>query len=178
MVSLVFFVDHLLCAAIAAMLGWGAASHLRHWERFRALVKEYRLTPGFAVRPAALTIVFAECLAVALILLPGPSRGVGLAFGAVLLTALGVAVAVNLLRGRHSLSCGCDLFAAERPIAWSLVARNIALAALMLTGATLQRPTPDLSAFVLACSIVLAAIAARFAQHRLSINHRAMELAR
>ncbi|MGH6632334.1 MauE/DoxX family redox-associated membrane protein [Sphingopyxis sp.] len=178
MVPLIAFADHLFCAAIAAMLAWGAASHLRHWQRFRALVADYRLVPDFAVRPTAGAVVLGEWLAAALILVPGPSRVVGFVFGATLLTALAVAMAINLLRGRRSLSCGCDLFAADRPIAWPLVLRNLLLATLMFAAAGLPRSALDPGAVVLAGSIVLAAIVGRAARHRLSINDRAMEFVR
>jgi hypothetical protein len=58
----------------------------------------------------------------------------GIVAAAMLLVVYAVAIGVNLLRGRRDIDCGCAGPASRRPIAWSLVARNVVLAAIGLAG--------------------------------------------
>jgi hypothetical protein len=49
-------------------------------------------------------------------------------------------MAINLLRGRHDIDCGCG--GASHPLSWGLVARNVVLAAAALVA---SRPTVERS---------------------------------
>lgn len=175
MTALTAFVDHLACLCLAWWLARGAASHLVKWSAFRQLVLNYRLLPGSLAAPTAAAVIGAEIIAATLIAAPTAARAFGLLVGSVLLMLLAGAVAVNLVRGRRSLSCGCDLFAPDRPIGWDLAVRNTALAVLAAAAATLPRAAASAPDYLLACSIVLAAAAGQVAYRHMRINRRTME---
>jgi hypothetical protein len=44
-------------------------------------------------------------------------------------------MAINLVRGRVAIDCGCGRAGLRQPIGWSRVVRNVALAALLLAAA-------------------------------------------
>jgi hypothetical protein len=52
-----------------------------------------------------------------------------------LLAVFAVAMAVNLVRGRTQIDCGCSLGYGGGPsLGWGLIARNLAIAALLVCG--------------------------------------------
>jgi len=123
----------LLTGGCALLFASAALHKLRDLPRFATVLRAYRLLPAGAGRLAPL-VPLAE-LSVALGLLPPVTRfGAALA-GAVLLLLYGVAIAVNLGRGRRDLACGCGGPDDARPIAPWMVARNLVLA--LLLGVTL-----------------------------------------
>lgn len=90
---------------------------------FRAAVAGYGLLPAPLVGVAAWGLGLAE-LGVALALLAPVSRGAGALASAVLLALYGAAMAVNLVRGRRDLDCGCAGPGAGRPLGEGLLLRN------------------------------------------------------
>ena len=124
-------------AAMALILLQGAYDKLRDLPVFEASVDLYALLPASLVAPFSRAYPLAE-LAAALGLLFAPAWGAALAALVIGLASLGVAV--NVLRGRTDLECGCG---GERHphLSWSLVGRNglllglVALAAQPLDGA-------------------------------------------
>lgn len=133
----------LACVAIGLMLAVAGAGKLLALARFRDAVAGYRLVPGALVPVAAIVLVVAEvCIGLALLL---PSLRIAALAGAGLLALFAAAIAINLLRGRRDVDCGCNLGAVPQPIGWGLVARNLALAALLLACLV---PTPVLPAGV------------------------------
>src|SRR6187402_457084 len=87
----------------------GTAWHkLRGLQEFQAIIRDYRLLPGFGVWPIALLLVSVEALlGLAWLLLPYQALIAGLSSGLVGIYAL--AIAINLLRGRQNIDCGCHL---------------------------------------------------------------------
>jgi len=61
---------------------------------------------------------------------------------------------LNLLRGRSYIDCGCG--GAAHPLSWGLVARNgvLAVAALGVSGATVERPLVWLDAVTLVIGVL------------------------
>jgi hypothetical protein len=118
--------------AAAALLFVAAAAHkLRDLPGFRGALAGYRLLPEPLVPAAAAGLVTAE-LAVALgCLVPGAGGAAALA-GCGLLALYSAAAAVNLVRGRRSIDCGCGGPAGRRPLSGGLLGRNAALVALLL----------------------------------------------
>jgi hypothetical protein len=117
--------------AAAALLGAAGAAKLAALEPFVGVVRNYRLLPGALVRPVAYLIPPLElALAAGLLLVPGGRLP---ALGAALLTlGFAAAMAVNLRRGRADIDCGCFAGLMRQRLSWALVARNAALAALLL----------------------------------------------
>ncbi len=124
---------HLLCRAGIALLFATASAHkLRDLRGFEAVLDGYALLPerlperllGLLARSVAAFEVF-----VAVGLLNEPTHRVA-AFAAVALLSLyGVAISVNLLRGRRDIDCGCGGPVSDKGLRWSLVARNALLVA-------------------------------------------------
>ncbi len=129
----------ILLACIAAMARIGVAclfavaaiAKLRRQDDWVAAVSGYRLLPNILVSPVARALPPLE-IAVAAGLLAG--LPIAFAGAAGLLALFASAMAINLLRGRRDVDCGCDPSARPRPIGWALVARNLVFGSLMLLG--------------------------------------------
>jgi hypothetical protein len=107
----------------------GASHKLLDFGWFVHTLAEYRLLPA-ALAPAAAGVLALAETAVAIGLVAPQSRGAAAMAGCVLLLVYGGAVAVNLLRGRSRIECGCG--GAGEGLSWVLVARNAVLAGLAL----------------------------------------------
>lgn len=96
-------------------------------------VEQYQILPKRLVPIFARVEVWLEILV-----------GIGLLFGiahaaigaGILLLMYSIAIAINLLRGRNHISCGCGGLAGDQVLSWWLVARNILLFASALYAAS------------------------------------------
>jgi hypothetical protein len=103
-----------------------AWAKLRARETFEGVVYNYRLLPEFAVRPASYVLPLAE-LAVGLGLAYSPARPYAAAGAVVLLTVFNIAIAINLLRGRREIDCGCFSSVLKQRLSGGLIVRNFGL---------------------------------------------------
>ncbi len=131
-------IDPLLPTAIAlgfAFLFVAAAWHkLSARGRFEAILRDYRLLPEFLVRPIAMLMPVIE-LTLGLGWISGLSPRATALASAVLLAMYALAIAINLMRGRIYIDCGCGFGTStgeEQALSSSLVARNILLIGLAL----------------------------------------------
>ena len=93
---------------------------------FERTLAAYRLLPPWLVGPTAMVLPMAEIgTGLSLIVLAAPAA----IAAAVLLALFAAAMAINLLRGRTDLACGCG---SGGTIGWRLVAVNLSLGALLL----------------------------------------------
>jgi hypothetical protein len=117
-----------LRAGLALLLATAALHKLGDMRSFRGAVSAYGLLPAALVPVASAVVPLAEVIAALLLAHPGtPAAGGVLA--AVLVTIYAAAMAINLVRGRRDVDCGCGGPAARHAIGWGLVARNGLLAA-------------------------------------------------
>ncbi|MBS01623.1 MAG: methylamine utilization protein MauE [Gammaproteobacteria bacterium] len=125
-------IDMSVRLGLGLLLGSAALSKLRNYAEFRFVVADYRLLPAVLVPFAAPCIVLLEST-LGLLWLTGWPRAT-VAFGTVLLlVGYGAAIAINLIRGRVFISCGCGFGAAgAEQLSWWLVIRNALLAGLAL----------------------------------------------
>jgi len=135
--------DPLFAMTVAVFLGaltGGAGVHkLAAPDQFRQVLSAYGLLPPSLTPIAAWIIPFVD-LTVALMLfmmLLVPSvGGAGAVLAAALFAFYGLAIAINLLRGRRDFDCGCSWGGAgnagQGQIHWGLVIRNAVLVALAL----------------------------------------------
>jgi hypothetical protein len=121
-------IGYAIVLAYALLFAHAALGKWRGRAEFGAVLANYRLFPALLVGPLAASVPALE-MAVALLLLPAPSRPGAAATGAVLLLSYAGAIGINLRRGRLDLDCGCAGPADRRPIAGWMVWRNILLAA-------------------------------------------------
>ena len=103
---------------------------LRHRALLPGVIANYRLLPVALIAPVAVTLPWVE-MAVGVTMIAG-IRPVPQLAGAALLLAFAGGMAVNIRRGRTHIDCGCGLSTLRQPLGRAMVARNLALAALLL----------------------------------------------
>jgi len=125
-----------LRGALALLFFWAAAHKLRDVTGFRAALAAYALLPDRVVASSAAVLIAIE-VGVGAGLLPfgepGLSSSAALAAG--LLCMYSAAIAINLLRGRRHIDCGCVGAATRRPLTAGLLVRNAVLISGALAGA-------------------------------------------
>ncbi|HME73146.1 MAG TPA: MauE/DoxX family redox-associated membrane protein [Myxococcota bacterium] len=120
-------VDRTLRGALALLFLVAAAHKLRAPVAFRAQLADYRLVPGRATQAVAAAVVAGE-LTTGLAFIAPPLRVAAAGAALVLLCAYSFAIALNLMRGRRDIDCGCSGLALRQPLTPWLLARNAVLA--------------------------------------------------
>lgn len=131
---------------LAVILVGAAVSKLAVLDEFAGVIANYRVLPdwpvlqvGVARMIPVLEIAGGVGLLVPATRLPAAALVLGL------LIVFSVALAINLLRGRTWIDCGCFRHRARQPITWTLVARNgvlIALDGLVIAWGHARATTP------------------------------------
>ena len=116
----------LLAGAYALLFASAALHKARDLALFAQVVAAYRVLPG--APKLAWLIPLGESLAGVGLLWPGTRTGAAIG-GTGLLLLYALAMAVNLVRGRRELSCGCGGPNERRPIGTWMLWRNLLLAA-------------------------------------------------
>ncbi|MFM1897654.1 MAG: hypothetical protein RLZZ385_2728 [Pseudomonadota bacterium] len=116
----------LILALSLALLFFMAANHkLKHFAHFQASLGAYEIVPQPLLPVVARTLPWLEMALVFLLLIPA-SRALAGAVAAALLVVYGLAMAVNLKRGRSEIDCGCG--DAPQTLSGWLLLRNALLA--------------------------------------------------
>ena len=110
------------------------------WHEFKGIVHAYELLPGWAAAVAAGGVLVVE-LFTGVALVAGWTPVAALV-AAGLLAIFAAAMAVNILRGRTSLDCGC-FQSAKQPLEWRLVVRNLVCAGVAITASELSLDLAD-----------------------------------
>jgi len=115
----------------------GAVHKALDFNWFAHTLGEFRMLPAYLAVPVAGLLAACEFGVVFGLVFPAtrPYAAIG---AALLLAIYGIAVAVNLLRGRSRIDCGCG--GSGTGLSWFHVARNAILAGLALIAA--QSPAP------------------------------------
>jgi len=111
---------------IFASAVWHKIQDLHNFSR---VLVNYQLLPGADKKSVALSLVALEALVV-ILLVATSTRAAGAAIAIFLLLSYACAMAINLIRNRSHLDCGCHFGKDKKSISWALVQRNIALIAL------------------------------------------------
>ena len=117
------------CVGLVFLLA--AVQKIRHWQLLPGVIGNYRLLPRWAVGAAATFLPSVEML-VAIALLSGQLDTRPAMAGIALLLVFAAAMAINIRRGRSHIDCGCGQEFLAQHLSWALVARNLALAGLLL----------------------------------------------
>lgn len=139
--------------------------------RFSSILADYDLVPEWALLPLGLAIPSFE-VSCALALAWGGSRLVGGYAAGLLLVSYGAAIAVNLLRGRREIDCGCG--GTAEALSWSLVVRNAILASMLLPAALGFGGSLALSEAITSWAIALVAACCWGAAEQLLVNRARM----
>jgi hypothetical protein len=149
----------MLRVALSLLFVWAASHKLRDLSGFRTALISYELLPSRVIGAFAVLLIAMEIAVAAGLWLPGRAApAAGAAAG--LLAVYGGAIAVNLVRGRRDIDCGCAGAAAERPLSGALVVRNgvLLLAALMLTLPATPRPLMWVDAVTIGAGVAVLAL--------------------
>ena len=124
--------------ALALVLFGAAWQKFSEPNAFLAALAGYRLVPDSLLGLATRAVPSIE-IALGLGLLWPATRSMALIGTSTLLLVYALSMAVNLLRGRSYIDCGCGDIA--QPLSWGLVARNgiLAAAAVAVSGPTVER---------------------------------------
>jgi Methylamine utilisation protein MauE len=111
-----------ICSVVLLLAG---ALKIPHREAFASQIAAYQVVPVKAATVLGHALPFVEVLA-AMLILSVPHVGGPLC--TVLFLSFALAVAINLVRGRAELTCGCFGPTGRQPIRRSHVVMNVALA--------------------------------------------------
>ena len=124
---------HLTIAlALAALFAASVVHKLSGLAEWPGVVRNYRLVPDTVVGAVAFLVPCGEAMTAGALLWPA-TRTAGALAAAALLLVYGVALGVNLQRGRTAIDCGCFGSRLRSGLAPWMVLRNLLLAALALT---------------------------------------------
>lgn len=103
----------------------------RHSHYSQQALEAYQLTPKAMSKSLNRCLFSFELLLVPALIIPA-TQALALYLAALLLSIYALAIAINLLRGRKRLDCGCNGPEARQSISWWLVLRNISMVLLLL----------------------------------------------
>lgn len=147
----------LVALAFAALFGSAAFLKLRESAAFVATLADYRLVPRKMSGLAGVAVIALEGAVTVGLLWPA-TRAACAVIGAGLMVVYALAIAINLIRGRREIDCGCSL--QRRPIGRWMVIRNLLFAAalLILTLPVAQRPLSIGDAATIAAGVFVLAL--------------------
>ena len=153
----------LIAFSLAAILGASAAMKFSDVAMFESSLANYRLLPRALERPFAYLVPMGEGACAAGILFAA-TRSAAAAGLLLLLAIFTGAIAINLVRGRANIDCGCFGPMLHQPLSGWLIARNVALMALataLLIPAGIRSLTMlDIVTIILGAATVVALYAA------------------
>jgi Methylamine utilisation protein MauE len=122
------------------------AGKLQYRDEFVGVVANFRLVPAAWAAVTAWLIIVLEA-AVVVSLATGLDLMGGALLALILLSVFGIAMVINIGRGRTDIDCGCFRSALRQHLSFALVARNALLAAsaLPLLGVSFASKGPSLS---------------------------------
>ena len=126
-----------VCVGLVFLLA--AAQKASHWRILSGVIANYRLLPRKMAAPAAALLPPSE-MVIAILLLSGLVMPWAALASIALLAVFAAAMAVNLLRGRGAIDCGCGQSFLAQTLSWTLVVRNGVLAALLLPSLVVASP--------------------------------------
>lgn len=146
-----------LSLPLAALLAASAAHKAKAPAEFSGVLRNYRIVPDRLAPMLAPIVIAVETMLAGGLLAPA-SRGFAGVGAAILFAVYAAAIAVNLIRGRTGIDCGCGFGRSTGRLSPALLFRNAALIASALVAA-LPASTRALGVFDFA-SVVLFTLAA------------------
>lgn len=155
--GLSFLADPVAASAVAgfaALVMFAAAWHkFSEREVFIGALDAYQLVPSGLLYPVARVLPLIE-IAIGILSLIPATRSLGLTAFAFLVGIYGLAIAINLARGRNQIDCGCG--GDVHLLSWGLVIRNLVLVllALAMAAPSVDRPYEWLDAITLIVGVL------------------------
>jgi len=116
---------------VALVFVSAAIGKFTHSAEFQGVVARYRLLPQWLLMPVAYGLPPAEA-ATGVALMAGAAAPWAAWVAIALLLVFALAMGINLLRGRRNIDCGCFQSALRQTLSWTLVLRNVLLAAVLV----------------------------------------------
>ena len=132
----------LVSIGFGLLLLLAAVHKLTALQKFRATLTAYEILPGPLLAPVSIIVPIIEAMLGTAWLLAIQPVMVALA-SAILLASYTSAIAINLVRGRIHIDCGCTMGSSagrDQQLSWGLVARN---ALLIIASLTATVPATD-----------------------------------
>ncbi len=154
---LAFLADPVVASAVAgcaALILFSAAWHkFSEPDVFAGALDSYQLLPGALVIPFARLLPVVEAGIGVMVLIPA-TRSAGLTVFALIVGTYAIAIAINLIRGRNQIDCGCG--GDVHLLSWGLVGRNAVLVciALAVSGPSVDRSYEWLDAITLVMAVL------------------------
>jgi len=117
-----------IAVLIAFVFALAAIHKVLDYSRHAGVVADYRVVPEWSVPMLAPLLIVLEFAVVVFVLLPG-TRSAGLILTTGLLLIYIFSIALNLVRGRTSIDCGCGWGSQGHPISAWLIFRNLVMIA-------------------------------------------------
>jgi len=133
----------------ALILIRAAVGKARDLASFEGALDGYRLLPFWSLPIAKIAFPVFEAMLAAGLVIPSSRALAGYA-AAGLLALFALAMAINLVRGRREIDCGCGGPGSRQTLGWDLVARNLLIAVALIAAAMMTGPDFAWSGFSLA----------------------------
>lgn len=144
-------------AFLALLFAVAAVGKLTAREEFYGVVRNFRLLPDGLSRLVAAVLPVVELL-VAVALLVDPVAQAAALAAAALLAVFGVAIAINVIRGRTWIDCGCFRNGMKQRISWLMVLRNLVLTLLALGTAVMIPQAPEAGVLHIGTGLLASAV--------------------
>jgi Methylamine utilisation protein MauE len=164
-----FMMGEVARLTVAVIFALAAFHAMREWTAFGGIIEQYRVAPRWVAIVVARILPPLELTTAAALVLP-PASHAGAALGLCLMAMFTAAIALNLVRGRVSIDCGCG-GAGGQKLSMGLVLRNLmVMAGLALAWTTPAAGVVDAATMVGVVGASLALIALYFAANQLMTN--------
>ncbi len=121
-------IQYTIAGAFALLFAWSGVEKLRNIEKTISQLADYELIPAPLTELSARLSGLLEATAATLLITQYIVHGAQV--GIALLLIYGLAIGINLLRGRTHIDCGCQM-RSSNGISWWLVSRNMLMACLL-----------------------------------------------
>jgi hypothetical protein len=128
-----------VCAGLVFLLA--GVQKVQAWKILPGVIANYRLLPRGMVLPASALLPPLE-LGTGVALLAGQVMPWAQISAIALLALFAAAMAINLMRGRGHIDCGCGQSFLKQTLHWTLVGRNAVLMLLLLPSLAAAMPRP------------------------------------
>jgi uncharacterized membrane protein len=123
-------IDWTISATLALIFAASAVMKFVDLNEFRGAVENYRIVPEQIAGIVAIAVPIAEIVGAVGLVIPNTHRAAAILLS-MLLIVFTASIAINLLRGRRSIDCGCFGPALRQQLSWWLPARNLAMIAML-----------------------------------------------
>ena len=156
--------------SMALLFGLASYGKLSEFRVFCVTLEEYQLIPVQLVTTVAVAVTGLELL-ISVGACWQPTAQSAMFSASVLLTIYGFAIAINLMRGRRDIDCGCTGPARRQLLSGWLLIRNVGLIVIAFIGASVPSERALTASDIVLLALALIAVMALYAAiNQLMVN--------